>query len=163
MQGVTAAVVGFIFLCLAMPSLVKNKNQYYVGLICVVAVIFLDAVAHMFPDSVASVKAVLYVLTAFAQIVAIVMLVLATGGLTFRELGGDMIEVLRRGETEKEIIIPLSEEAKQKMRAAQEANQRRDHHKEEAPTVYTIDDPARKPPTSPPAKPPAESGPLPLE
>ncbi len=51
MQGVTAVVVGFIFLCLAMPSLIKNKNQYYVALICIVAVIFLDAIAHMMPQS----------------------------------------------------------------------------------------------------------------
>lgn len=161
MQGVTAAMVGFIFLCVAMPSLVKNKNQYYVALICTVAVIFLDAVAHMMPESAGAPRAVFYVLTAFAQIIAIVMLVLSTGGLTFRELKGDMIEVLRRGETEKEIIIPLSDEAKKKIKSAQEEAQRRADRDEKGPTVYTIDDAAAKPPAPP--KRPEVPGTLPLE
>ncbi len=102
--------------------------------------------------------AVFYVLTAFAQIIAIIMLVLSTGGLTFRELKGDMFEVLRRGETEKEIIIPLSEEAKKKIKSAQEEAQRRADRDEKGPTVYTVDDAAAKPPL-----PPKPSGPLPLE
>ncbi|HEX4053544.1 MAG TPA: hypothetical protein VHX86_04695 [Tepidisphaeraceae bacterium] len=161
MQGVTAVVVGFIFLCLAMPSLVKNKNQYYVALICIVAVIFLDAIAHMMPESAPAPRAVFYVMTAFAQIIAIVMLVLCTGGLTFRELKGDMIEVLRRGETEKEIIIPLSDEAKKKIKAAQEEAQRRADRDEKGSAVFTIGDTEAKPPA--PAKPPGAPGPLPLE
>jgi hypothetical protein len=161
MQGVTAALVGFIFVCLAIPSLVKHKNHYYIGLICVLGVIFLDALAHMFPESAASLKAVFYVLTAFVQIIAIVMLFLCTGGLTFRELKDDMIEVLRRGETEKEIIIPLSDEAKKKIQAAQEEAQRRADRDEKEPKAYKIDDPAAKPPA--PAKPPAQAGPLPME
>jgi hypothetical protein len=134
-----------------------------------VAIIFFDAVAHMFPETAPAPRAVFYVLTAFTQIVAIVMLILATGGLTLRELGGDVIEVLRRGETEKEIIIPLSDEAKQKIHAAQAAAQRRADRDEKEPTVFTIDDPAGKSPGSPPApaKPapakPDAAGPLPLD
>ncbi len=93
MQGVTTAVVAFIFVCLAIPSLVKNKNQYYAAVISTVAIIFFDAVAHMFPETAPAPRAVFYVLTAFTQIVAIGMLILSTGGLTLRELGGDVIEV----------------------------------------------------------------------
>ncbi|MGD0462895.1 MAG: hypothetical protein ABSB74_10445 [Tepidisphaeraceae bacterium] len=164
MQGVTAAVVAFIFVCLAIPSLVKNKNQYYAAVISALAIIFFDAVAHMFPETAPAPRAVFYVLTAFTQIVAIALLILSTGGLTLRELGGDMIEVLRRGETEKEIIIPLSDEAKKKIQAAQAAAQRRVDREEKEPTVFKIDDPAGKPPAAPPApaKPDA-AGPLPLE
>jgi len=167
MQGVTTAIVAFIFLCLVIPSLIKNKGQYYAAFIAVVAVIFLDAVAHMFPESAVSIKAVCYVLAGFIQIIAVVMLFLATGGLTFRALSGDMIEVLRRGEEEKEVIIPLSEEAKRKIRTAQEESERRVKRDEESPKVYVIEDPAKSPPANPPqpppAKPPDSTGPLPLE
>jgi hypothetical protein len=162
MQGVTTAVVAFIFLCLAMPSLIKNRNQYYVAFIAVVGVIFLDAVGHMLPESAASARAVCYVLAAFIQIIAVVMLFLATGGLTFRALQGDMIEVLRR-DGEKEVIVPLSDEAKQKIRAAQEAAEKRVKKDEDEPKVYTIDDPAKMPPVKPATKPPAQTGPLPLD
>jgi hypothetical protein len=120
----------------------------------------LDAVAHMLPEDAPGPKAVCYVVAAFAQIIAFVMLFLATGGLTFGALKGDMIEVLRRGETEREVIIPLSEEAKQKIRAAQDESARRVKRDESAPTVHKIDDPtapARKPGHTP------STGPLPLE
>jgi hypothetical protein len=46
-------------------------------------------------------------ITAILQIGAIVMLVLCVGGLTVRDLADDMIEVVRRGEEGKEVIIPL--------------------------------------------------------
>jgi hypothetical protein len=166
MQGVTAAVVAFIFLCLAMPSLVKNKNQYYIALIATIGVIFFDAVAHMFPETAPAPRAVFYVLAALAQVIAIIMLVLSTGGLTFRELGGDMIEVLRRGETEKEIIIPLSDEAKRKIQATQAAEaaaHRRAVRGEKEPEVFKIDDPAMKSPPPPSVAKPDATGPLPLD
>ena len=159
MQGVTTAIVAFIFVCIAMPSLVKNKNQYYAALIAVLFVIFIDAVAHMFPAT--SIYAVSYVLTGFAQIIAIVMLLLAAGGLTVGQLGGEMIEVLRRGETEKEIIIPLSEEAKQKIRTNQEEAERRVKRDVGDPKVYTIDNPAPAPAAAP--KPADHPGPIPMD
>jgi hypothetical protein len=161
MNGVTTAVVAFIFLCLAMPSLIKYKNQYYVAFLAVVGVIFLDAVAHMIPPSVPAAQAVCYVLGAIAQIIAVVMLFLATGGLTFRALQGDMIEVLRR-DGQKEVIVPLSEEAKKKIRENQETAERKVKTDEE-PKVYKIETPP-PPAVSPvPTPKPPEHGPLPLE
>ena len=157
MEGVTTAVVAFIFLCLAMPSLIQNKNQYYVAFISVVGVILMDALAHMLPETAGAPRAACYVLGAFAQIIAVVMLFLATGGLTFRALRGDMIEVLRRGEQEKEVIIPLSDEAKKTIRANQEAAAQRVKKDEVEPKAYTIDDPPAAAKTPPP------SGPLPLD
>jgi len=168
MQGVTTAIVAFIFLCLAMPSLIKNKNQYYVAFLAVIGIIFLDAVANMLPLTASAPRAVCYVLAAFGQIIAVVMLFLATGGLTFRALQGDMIEVLRRGEQEKEVIIPLSEEMKAKIRANQEQAAQRIKRDEDTPKVYTIDNPSSaapmpvRPPASPP-KPSASTESLPLE
>jgi hypothetical protein len=182
MAGVTTAVVAFIFLCLAIPSLIQHKNQYYVAFLSIIGVIFFDAVGHMIPVSAgASPVAVCYVLVALGQIIAIVMLFLATGGLTFRALRGDMIEVLRR-DGEKEVIVPLSEEAKQKIRAAQEAAGRRAKQDETEPKVFTIDNPAPRtapsshpapshaapshpapPPRPMPPKTPPSTDPLPLE
>jgi len=168
MDGVTTAVVAFIFLCLAIPSLIENKNQYYVAFLSILGVILLDALAHMLPETAGASRAVCYVLAAFAQIIAVVMLFLATGGLTFRALKGDMIEVLRRGGEEKEVIIPLSEEAKQQIRKNQEAAARRVKSDEGEPKVYTIENPAPAAPAHapvqpPPPKPAHPSGPLPLE
>jgi hypothetical protein len=167
MEGVTTAVVLFVFLCLAMPSLIKNRNQYYVAFFSIVAVIFLDAVAHMMPESAPALRAVCYVLGAFGQIIAVVMMFQATGGLTFRALQGDMIEVLRR-DGEKEVIVPLSDEAKRKIKANQEAAERKVKADEEH-KVYTIETPSgvTPPGVTPPvaAAPPKapEQGPLPLE
>jgi hypothetical protein len=163
MQGVTAAVVAFIFVCLVIPSLIQNKNQYYVAFLAVIGVLLLDAIAHMLPDTANAARAVCYVLGAFAQIIAVVMLFLATGGLTFRALRGDMIEVLRRGEEEKEVIIPLSEEAKAKIRANQQAAAQRVKQDEAQPKVHTINDPGIPIPKAPPPKPAQNSGPLPLD
>lgn len=161
MDGVTTAIVAFIFLALVIPSLIQNKNQYYVAFLAVVGIIFLDAVAHMVSDT-STLRAVCYVLCGFLQVIAVVMLFLATGGLSFRELKGDMIEVLRRGEEEKEVIIPLSEEAKQKIRANQEAAAASRVKKDQEPKVYTIDTPDPAAPKAP-VRPPSSTGPLPLD
>jgi hypothetical protein len=98
-------------------------------------------------------------MAALAQIVAVVMLVLATGGMSFRELHGDVIEVIRRGESGKEIIIPLSDQARKKADIPQQPSAR--HEAEDdipAPRTYTIDDPA-----APSPKPPESGGSLPLD
>lgn len=110
MQGVTTALVLFLFVCVVFPNIVKNKPQYYAALVQVCLIIFLDAVGSMVSPSSAAV-AVVYVLGALLQIAAILLLFLAAGGITWRELAGDMkdaYEVIRRGQEEKEIIIPLS-------------------------------------------------------
>ncbi len=163
MEGVTTAVVAFIFLCLAIPSLIQNKNQYYVAFIAIVGVILLDALAHMIPEIDTAPRAVIYVLAAFAQIIAVVMLFMATGGLTFAALRGDMIEVLRRGEEEKEVIIPLSEEAKKTIRANQEEAARRAKRDEGEAKVFTIDDPNAPLQAPTEVKTPPPSSPLPLD
>ncbi|HEY1922000.1 MAG TPA: hypothetical protein VGG44_04485, partial [Tepidisphaeraceae bacterium] len=69
-----------------------------------------------------------------------------------------------RGETEKEIIIPLSDEAKRKIQANQAAAQRRVDREEKEPEVFKIDDPGVKPgggTVSPPKT--DTTGPLPLD
>src|SRR5581483_1441814 len=109
MQGVTAAIVGFIFLCVAFPRLVRNKTQFYAAVFAVVAIILFDALAYIGSGS-PGLRVFCYAMAALLQILAIVVLILATGGQSLGELSGEMgraFEVIRRGEEEKEIIIPI--------------------------------------------------------
>jgi hypothetical protein len=51
-----------------------------------------------------------YAISAFLQVCSILLLFLAAGGITWKELAGDMthaFEVIRRG-GEKEVIVPLT-------------------------------------------------------
>lgn len=120
MQGVTTAIVAFIFVCMAMPRLVKNRAQFYAAFVAAVLIIALDLLAHLFASVTVSASGVVeasggivkfaYIGSAFLQIVAFVLLMLAVGGLSAGELAGELAgayEVIRRGGEEKEIIIPL--------------------------------------------------------
>ena len=108
MDGVTTVVVGFLFVCLIFPRIVKNRNQYYAALTAILLVIGLHMLNLMIQSPGFGVFA--GVLTGLFQIIAIVLLVLCVGGLTIRDLANDMgraYEVIRRGEEEKEIVIPI--------------------------------------------------------
>jgi hypothetical protein len=107
MQGVTVAIVLFIFACVLFPKMVKIKAQFYGALIMVFLIIILDALAHVIGAT--GFRMFAYFAVAVLQILCVLILFLAAGGLSARELGGEMlqaIEVIRRGEEEKEFIIP---------------------------------------------------------
>jgi len=121
MEGVTTALVGFIFVCVVYPQLVKNRPQYYAALAFICVIILLDGLAMMLSSSPAF-RVFAYAIGAFLQVCAILLLFLAAGGITWRELAGDMshaFEVIRRGSDQKEVIIPLTG-AQPKPRAARE-------------------------------------------
>lgn len=106
-DGVTTCLLAFLFVCLVIPSLVRNKTQYYAAMGFVVAIIFLHAVGLMIKTAGFQVFA--GAATGLLQVGAILLVVLSVGGLRLRELAGDLkeaYEVIRRGETEKEVIIP---------------------------------------------------------
>ena len=110
MQGVTTAIVAFIFACVLWPTLVKHRPQFHAGLILVVLIILLDAAAYIAAAS-GAVRALAYGLIAMMQVGAILSLFFSPGGVTPGELLGGVrgaFEVIRRGEIEKEVIIPLS-------------------------------------------------------
>ena len=107
MNGVTTALVGFIFVCVVYPHLIKNRPQFYAGLGLVCCIILLDSLAHMMP----AISLVAYAIGGFLQIGAILLMFLAAGGLSWQDLAGEMsnaYEVIRRGGEKKEVIIPLS-------------------------------------------------------
>jgi hypothetical protein len=171
MNGVTTAIVAFIFLALAFPSLIKNKTQYYASLLLVVLVILFDALGHTFPGA----SSFSYFIAAILQIGALVTLVLATGGLTVREFSrevGDVAEVVMHGERRDQVIVPLSNAAQKRPDPADQPPARRPARESEDdhPTVYTLNSSssagaaaAPPPPPPTPRKPPAPAGPLPLE
>jgi hypothetical protein len=112
MQGVTTALVLFLFTCVVFPNLVKNRPQYYAALAAVCLIILLDALATAVRETGFTVFA--YIAVACLQVGAILLLFLAAGGITWRQLADDMrgaYEVVRRGETEKTLIVPLSRQA----------------------------------------------------
>jgi hypothetical protein len=111
MEGVTTAIVAFIFACVIFPHLVKNKTQFYGAFAAVVLIILLHSLNTMIGRVGFQVFA--GALTGILQVCAIVLLFLAAGGLTLRELGAEMgraYEVIRRGEDVKTVIVPLTGE-----------------------------------------------------
>jgi hypothetical protein len=45
MEGVTTAIVAFLFVCMVFPNIVKNKTHYYVAYVIVAVVILLTGLA----------------------------------------------------------------------------------------------------------------------
>ena len=131
LDGVTTVLVGFLFVCLVLPSMVKSRPQFYAAMACLIGVIVLHTLQLMFGTS-ASFALGLGVGTGGLQVIAFLLLVLSVGGLTVRQLAGDMAkayEVIRRGETKKEVIIPIGDQAGRRRPG------------DPSPNVYRIDTP----------------------
>jgi hypothetical protein len=114
LDGVTTVLVAFIFVCLVYPSLVKHRPQYLAALAAVVGILILHTLTLMFSGS-EGFAILMSVVSGMLQIVALLLLVLSVGGLSARELAGDMsraYEVMRRGESAKEVIIPIGDQGR---------------------------------------------------
>src|SRR5687768_17569016 len=110
MAGVTTAIVAFIFVGILFPRIIKIKAQFYGALAAILLVILLDAIAQMTAAG-SGFRVVAYVIGAVLQVGAIFLLILSAGGLTVKDLAGDVsdaIEVMRRGDDKKTIIVPLT-------------------------------------------------------
>jgi hypothetical protein len=128
MDGVTTAIVAFILACVIFPHVVKNKPQYYGALGAVLLIILFSALGHLVGN--AGFWRFVFVITALLQMGAILLLILSAGGLTVKDLAGelaDTIEVVRRG-GDKEIIVPLRGETPRRRegRTDEDARQRID-------------------------------------
>jgi len=111
MEGVTTAIVAFIFACLVWPHLVKVKAQYYSAIALLMLIILFDAIGHMAGDG--PLPHVMYVLTAIVQMLTILILVMCVGGLSPRELMGEVSESvnqIRQGGEQKPVLVPLKGE-----------------------------------------------------
>ena len=112
MEGVTTAIVAFIFACLVWPHIVKNKTQFYSAIALVMLILLFDAIGHMANPADSALPHVMYVLSAILQMLTILVLVMCVGGLTPRELAGEVsetIDTLRHGE-QKPVLVPLKGE-----------------------------------------------------
>src|SRR5215207_3754098 len=88
MEGVTTAIVAFIFACVIFPHLVKNKTQFYGAFAAVILIILLHSLNTMIGRVGFQVFA--GAMTGLPQAAAIVLLFLSAGGLTLSELGAEM-------------------------------------------------------------------------
>jgi hypothetical protein len=107
LDGVTTVLTAFVFVCLIMPTLVKHRSQFYAALACVAGIIAVHTLTLLFGAFTFG-----PVVIGGLQLLALLLMVLSVGGLTVRELGDEMArayEVIRRGETEKETIIPIGD------------------------------------------------------
>ena len=166
MEGVTTAIILFIFVCILFPRLIDNRAQYYLAFVVTLLIILLDAVKHLIavPDGGAMTFAI--IATAVLQVVAIVLLFLSAGGLSVRGLTKDMIgafEVIRRGETQKEIIIPIGDqfEKKEHKRAIDTIGQPQERF-DLTPEAQAGAGYPQKPAAAPPGRKP-EDGPIPMD
>ncbi|HYE18437.1 MAG TPA: hypothetical protein VEA69_08330 [Tepidisphaeraceae bacterium] len=106
MEGVTAAIVAWIFVCLYFPQMIRNRAQFYAGVMMIVGAMLLAALAMIIGGSFVGFAGAM---GQILQTIAFVLMIAATGNVSVKDLGkefGNVIEVMRRGETEKEIIIP---------------------------------------------------------
>ena len=159
MEGVTTAIVAFVFFCVVRPELVKNKTQFYGAFAAVLIIIALHALNLMLRDS-AGFQVFTGVMVGLLQIGAIVLLFSSCGGVSIRQLADEMskaYEVIRRGEEEKTVIVPLTGEMP-RPRQASAASASPASPSAEAPAGQPIDLPPdagwpKKPPEPPPSIP----------
>lgn len=152
MQGVTTALVAFIFFCVIFPERVKNRTQFYAGLGLVCLILLLDALSFAISGWTehAAFRVFAYFATAALQVGAILVMFMAAGGLSWKDLKGEMgraYEVIRRGEDQKEVIIPLSGQ-KAKRPASEDADVSPERIVIEAPPAPKKPDDQQAPPSS---------------
>jgi hypothetical protein len=110
LDGITTACVLFLFTCLVIPNFIKNRTQYYAAFGAVLGIILMNTLQLMLHNS-AGFQVFGGVIIGVLQFIAVVMLVLCAGGMKLKTLAGELTqayEVIRRGEEEKEVIIPLT-------------------------------------------------------
>jgi hypothetical protein len=108
MEGVTTGIVAFIFACLVWPHIVKVKAQFYSAIALLMLIILFDAIGHMTFEG--PLPRVMYVLAAILQMLTILILIMCVGGLSPRELMGEMsetVQTIRQGGEQKPVLVPL--------------------------------------------------------
>ena len=167
MDGVTTALVSFIFVCIIFPRLVRNAPQFYAAFGMIVLMLLLGSIAGIFdsPGFWRFVRAV----SGLLQLTALILLVISTGGLSINELAGEFkgaFDAIRQGpDANKPVIVPLTGER---------PRPRADADDVPPPPVHTIQAPLEgetgvtriaTAPTPPPGatRRPDDSGAIPLE
>ena len=109
--GVTTALVIFVLASVLYPKAIKNKAQFYAGFAAVLLILLIHSLDVMI--GTATLQVFGGALTGLLQLFALVMFFMSAGGLSVGELGEEIkgaYEVIRRGESEKTVIVPLTGE-----------------------------------------------------
>jgi hypothetical protein len=151
------AIVGLNLNCIVLPHLVKNRHQFYLAIAAVLGSMFFQMLAAMIGSL--SFGKVCTVFNIVLDMFAFVLLILAAGGLTARDLAsgvGEAFEAARKGpEGDQSVVVPITGQMK---KAPPKSAARADD--EDGRTVYVIDEP---PPQPPATEKPRDTGPIPLE
>ena len=119
MEGITTAIVAFIFVCILFPRLVKHRTQFYAAFLLLLVLLFFVSLAGVIGSD--GFTRFVHGMSGFVVMGCLILLVLATGGLSLKDLTGEFksaIEVIRRGEEDKEVIVPLTGEMPKPRRTA---------------------------------------------
>ena len=90
MEGVTTAIIAFVFVCVIYPHLVKSRPQFYGGFAAILLVILIQSVAKMINPDKPPVAAI--GITGLLQIASILLIYMSCGGLSVIDLVGDIGE-----------------------------------------------------------------------
>jgi len=161
MDGITAAMVGFVFVCIIFPRLVKHTAQFYAAFGLIILMMVLASLAAIFGSEKFTRFA--FAVGGLMQVASLLLLGRSTGGLSIGELAGEFkgaFEAIRRGpDSDRTVIVPLTGE-RPKGRSV-------DDDIEAARVVHTIETPPEGvPPVVPPAaapRRPEDTGAIPLE
>jgi hypothetical protein len=138
-MDLTTPLIAFLLVCLIFPKIVRNRPQFYMSFAILVLILLLNIVASMFHERTGFVY-FLSVIVEVLRLIVFILLVLCAGGLSLHELSGEVFrsfEVMRRGDTEKTVIIPLTGQ-KPKVR----------DQEDDQPVRQSIDTPTPPPPDS---------------
>ncbi|HEY7115661.1 MAG TPA: hypothetical protein VH475_03685 [Tepidisphaeraceae bacterium] len=162
MEGITTAMVAFIFVCIIFPRLVRHHAQFYIAFGLIIVMLFFSSLAAI----VRSDRFWAFVggLNGLLQLASLILLVLSTGGLSLGDLAGEFkgaFEALRKGpDADKPVIVPLT--GAQPMPRSSEG--------QAASAVHTIETPPPPPaagvataPPPPAARNAPDAGSIPLE
>ena len=153
-DGVTIAIVAFLLACFVFPQTIKFRTQFYAAFFITVGIILLATLRLMLYKVSPTAHVVMSVMIGLLQVATMLLLVLASGGMTLGKLTEEMkssYEVIRRGEEEKEVIVPIG-----RNRGGDD-----DEDEDDGRTVYVVDNPNSPTPTQ--QRTPDRSGPVPLE
>jgi hypothetical protein len=159
MDGITTALVGFIFVCIIFPRLVKHPAQFYAAFGLIIITMLLGSLAAIFASP--GFTRFTMACGGLLQVASLLLLVLSTGGLSVGELAGEFkgaFDAIRHGpQSDKPVIVPLTGERPKPRATAADGDEPR--------VVHTINAPADAvPPVAPPPpRRPDDTGAIPLD
>jgi hypothetical protein len=107
--ALTLPLISFLFVCLIFPKIVRNRPQFYISFALLVFILLFNILAAIFRAE--GFVRFLGIMSQIFLLGAFILLVLCAGGLSLHELSGEVFrsfEVMRRGDTTKTTIIPLT-------------------------------------------------------